>query len=280
MKRAWCERSLNWKQFVARGPNTMYEPTCLHLLTGSVFFKVIVLLQSFHIQWSQAAVRQISQWRQKNMSTALERQVSINNACWVISCFFFSVKVVQMSEQYSDQMRARSRRYGTVQTEGSELSSFLQTWDQTTKQEPVWHNFSSSSNLQRSHWPVSTPWWCRPRASSRSPGSWDASARATSWSCTGRRRWSAPRKSLPTPCPAAPHRQTLPETRKKKTSISNEFKSSDREDVVGFFFFWMNESRELLMCLVKNRCDKCLPLYHRAKLDERFLFLNTSQALN
>lgn len=66
----------------------------------------------------------------------------------------------------------------------------------------------------------------------------------------------------------------------KKTSISNEFKSSDREDVVGFFFFWMNESRELLMCLVKNRCDKCLPLYHRAKLDERFLFLNTSQALN
>lgn len=115
MKRAWCERSLNWKQFVARGPNTTYEPTCLHLLTGSVFFKVIVLLQSFHIQWSQAAVRQISQWRQKNMSTALERQVSINNACWVISCFFFSVKVVQMSEQYSDQMRARSRevRHGS-----------------------------------------------------------------------------------------------------------------------------------------------------------------------
>lgn len=72
-------------------------------------------------------------------------------------------------------------------------------------QEPRWENI---------HWPVSTPWRCHPRASSRSPGSWDGSAPATSWGCTGRMQWSALKWSPMTPCPAAPCRQNLPRTDK------------------------------------------------------------------
>lgn len=67
---------------------------------------------------------------------------------------------------------------------------------------------------------------------------------------------------------------------KKKPPLATSSRVQTEKMLLVFFFEWMNESRELLMCLVKNRCDKCLPLYHRAKLDERFLFLNTSQALN
>lgn len=58
-------------------------------------------------------------------------------------------------------------------------------------------------------WPVSTPWWCRLRASSHFPGSWDGSVRGTSWSCTGRRRWSGLRKFPPIPFPVTPCRGNL-----------------------------------------------------------------------
>lgn len=75
-------------------------------------------------------------------------------------------------------------------------------------------HYLHDSRREKIHWPVSTPWRCHPRASSRSPGSWDGSARATSWGCTGRMRWSAPRWSPRTPCPGAPCRQNLPRTEK------------------------------------------------------------------
>lgn len=127
----------------------------------------------------------------------------------------FAEKSNKWVEQYSGQMWAASQ-FRSIRAAALRVRSKNQTLSSDSEmrscvvsfhylQEPRWENI---------HWPVSTPWRCHPRASSRSQGSWDGSAQATSLGCTGRMRWSARRWSPMTACPSAPCRQNLQRTEK------------------------------------------------------------------
>lgn len=112
-----------------------------------------------------------------------------------------------------------SSNWGTASSEWAFLHFEIRLWNEAQcdiiSVFTTWRNVPwTSSNVGKLDWPVSTPWRCHRRASSRSPGSWDASVQGTSWSYTGRRRWSGLRKSPLTPYPAAPCRQKLQRTEK------------------------------------------------------------------